>query len=162
MSERTKLALAVASLLILFASGSGVGIAVDRMWLVPRLRNNPPWALHRGPLEVMTQQFTERLSLDEAQAAAVREAMKDALAKVWALRVERAPQIEAITVEARRRILAVLNETQRAEFDRMNEEHSPLRGKFRPRHFDRGFYPGFRPRPFRGPNTPPTISTVDP
>lgn len=144
MSQRSKFVFAAVFLLLLFVGGAGVGIAVDRLWLLRSGFGRPPGPMLHGPSEMVTRAFTVSLNLDPAQAAVVREAIEDAHRKLLALRALDIPQREQITREARTRISAVLDDAQRAEFDRMDR----ARGPFPP--------PGFRGGPdFRGPPFPP-------
>ena len=156
MSERSKVVLAVVVLVLLFGGGVGVGVAVDRLWLLPRERAGVTGML-RGPPDMLAGRFTARLDLNEAQSAVVREALGDAYRQVWRLRAEGQPKVERIIEEAQRRISAVLNEAQRAEFRRMLEGRGfgPIPGNrgfprppFRRPPFEKAFGKGFDGRPF--------------
>ncbi len=113
--------------LLLLAVGAAVGAAVDRLAAGPARPPGPPTP------DEMTRRLTRELSLSDAQARGVHDAIEARWAALGRLFERVDPEAEAIRKDADDRIRALLDPEQRRRFDGIVAEHEQRRAEIRKR-----------------------------
>jgi hypothetical protein len=124
--------------LVVFGTGVGTGVAVDRLWLSPSKVHRHGYRHPRSPDEAV-ERFRERLHLSDEQAEAIREILYDVRAELYEIRDRERPAKEAARQRGQARILELLTSDQAAEYRKMiaDEEERRRKRRERRRH-DRG------------------------
>jgi Spy/CpxP family protein refolding chaperone len=126
-----KHALALGLALLIFASGAVVGVVLAHTSLVPFSGVRDPWDQpHAEHLEA----FREHLDLTDEQTAQVDAIMQRTRGEAEAIHAKQAPAMMELHQRAHREILALLDEEQAAEYQRMIDHY-----KRRAQHGDRLF-----------------------
>ncbi len=137
--KRTNLAVAL-YLVLVFASGVVVGVVGYRLY------DRDPSGVRFGhdqqrrpPIspDEMRRRYVEemrtRLKLNDGQLQNLNSILDDSRTKFRALREKYRPEVHAIQEEQAQKIRSILNDGQRAEYDKMREEREK-RDASRPRH----------------------------
>lgn len=128
-SRRARL-LGIALLVVTFAAGMLAGAAFDHA-LAAREREpapvqEPGWHCH-GPHGKKTSMILDRLDLSPEQRARVDAVMARRRAQADAFWEREGPRMRGIVDSTRNEIRAILTAEQRAEYDRLREQHRAAR-----------------------------------
>lgn len=131
MIRRSNLSTA-AYLLLVFLSGVLVGVFSYRLYMVNTVqsgsvaRTQPP----RSPEEYRKRavaEMTARLKLSSDQVNTLQQIMDATRQRYHDLRERQKPDLKAIETEHYQRVLAMLSEPQRAEYEKMRAEREKRR-----------------------------------
>jgi Spy/CpxP family protein refolding chaperone len=113
-------------LVLTFAAGAAVGIAVDRHLLEPKGLTGAEVAERRTRGETTIERFADDLGLTEEQRASIRPILENARARMKAVFDEVRPEYEIVIDSARARIEAVLTPDQVARYrELLEQEYGP-------------------------------------
>ena len=134
MSNRSSLS-AAAYLLVVFLSGVVVGVFSYRLYMVKTVQSSAAVA----PRPLTPEEYraravatlTSRLKLTGEQVTSLQQIMDETRQRYHELRdrmrEQQRPELKAIETEHYQRILAILTEPQRAEYDKMRAEREKRR-----------------------------------
>lgn len=136
--HRTRL-LGIALLVVTFAAGMLAGAAFDQALAArePAPAAQPGWHCH-GPHGQKTSRILDRLDLSPEQRARVDAIMARRRVEAEAYWDREGPRMRAMVDSTRAEIRAVLTPAQRAEYDRLREQHRAARRAEREAHATAG------------------------
>lgn len=124
----------LAVLLGVFGAGALVGVAGERLWhrqhrprhgLHGHLPTRPGEPHRRPPAERFVEDLTREVGLNAEQEAAVRSILDDAEQRALDVMKASHPALEAVRVETRGKVLEVLDPTQRAAYEALEQKRPP-------------------------------------
>jgi hypothetical protein len=135
-------------LTLVFLSGALVGALAHRFYTVQTVKARPA---PPSP-EQMRRQYVEdlrtRLKLSDVQRGQLEEILEATGRRFHELRKKWGPETRAIQEEQTEKIRGILDEAQRAEYEKMRQEREQRRRKGGPER-------GFGPKPGHGPGSKP-------
>ncbi|MBI5595066.1 MAG: hypothetical protein HY928_03145 [Elusimicrobia bacterium] len=115
-----------------FAAGLAVGILLTGMFFALGVRRMRLAQRAGPPMEHMLRFLGRRLELAPEQRDAVKAILDDKRRKLDAMRSEAEPRFEALRLEGRREIRAVLRPDQQERFDRLEADWEKRRRRMGP------------------------------
>ncbi len=127
MTKRSSSLSAVVYLVLVFLSGALVGAFAYRLYMVGSVSSSP---LAKSPEEYRKraiEEMTNRLHLSPEQITSIQQVYDDTRQRFRDLHEKQRPEYRVIENDQYQRILAVLTEPQRVEYQKMREERDRRR-----------------------------------
>jgi Spy/CpxP family protein refolding chaperone len=160
-------AIAISFIILIFIAGLASGVAVDRLWLLPR-QPGPPMPpegafTHRPPPELFFEHLSRSIDLDDGQRQKVRAILEESERQAHEVMEASRPRLDVLRDETRAKLLSVFTEPQRARFLELEQQAMrPPGPPARPGHPPPHHPPPHHPPPHHPPPGPPGMPPPGP